>query len=128
MAQGLTMQYAKENGLDLLAISAGIFPEGERISENAAQVLSEEGIDMSFHKPRKLNQTDIDKADIVVCMSKQHAYAIVSIFPAAADKIKIMGKNGIPDPYGGDYNLYKTCMLEIKNQIPRLVIDLLEVK
>ncbi len=128
MAQGYTMKYAKEHGLDLLTLSAGIFPDGDSVAENAGTVLKEEGIDMSFHKPRQINQTDIEKADLIVCMSKQHAYAVVSIYPSAADKICIMGKNGIPDPYGGDYNLYKTCFEEIKKQVPRLVIDLFEVK
>ena len=128
MAQGLTMKYAEDHGLELLVLSAGIFPDGERIADNAAAVLKEKGIDMSFHKPRKLNQTDVDNADLIVCMSKQHAYAVVSIYPSAANKIKIMGKNGIPDPFGGDYGLYKNCLDLINDQIPRIVIDLLEVK
>lgn len=128
MAQGLTMKYAKDNGLELLVLSAGIFPDGDSISEIAKKVLMEEGIDMSFHKPRKINQTDADKADLIVCMSKQHAYALISIFPNTADKIVIMGKNGISDPFGGDYYMYKTCLEEIKKQIPHIIVDLFEVK
>ena len=108
IAQGLTNKYAKDNGLDISAVSAGIFPEeNATISPNAYKVLLEEGIDMSYHRARKITEGDIDNANAVICMSKQHAYAVISIFPNSANKVYIMGENGIPDPYGGNLEMHE---------------------
>ncbi len=118
IAQGLTNKYAKEQGLDISAVSAGIFPEeNSAISQYAHMVLLEEGIDMSYHRARKITEGDIDNATVVICMSKQHAIAVVSIFPNCANKVYVMGENGISDPYGGNLEMYKFCKENIRKNI-----------
>ena len=127
IAQGLTNKYAKENGLDISAVSAGLFPEeNASISQNALKVLQAEGIDMSYHRARKITEGDIDNANAVICMSKQHAYAVISIFPNAASKVYIMGGNGIAD-YGGNIDMYEYCKENIKKNI-KWAVSLLEEK
>ncbi len=128
MAQGLTNKYAKEHGLDISAISAGIFAEENLgISENANKVLHKEGIDMSYHKARQITEGDIENASVIICMTRQHALAVVSIYPQSASKIHVIGKGGISDPYGGNEEMYRLCMESIKQYIPR-VIELAEGK
>lgn len=119
IAQGLTNKYAKEHNLDITALSAGIFPEeGVGLSANAHKTLLIEGIDMSYHKARKVTEGDIANSCVIICMSKQHAFAVVSIFPNATDKVYVMGKDGIADPYGGNIDMYNYCKERIKKYIP----------
>jgi ribose 5-phosphate isomerase B len=59
-------------------------PEGEPASANAAQVLKKDyGIDISAHKARKISAKMVEKADVVLAMTKVHNEKIISYFPQA---------------------------------------------
>jgi len=127
IAQGLTIKYVEENNLSINVISAGLFPDSDSVSQYALDVLNDEGIDLSFHTPRQINRNDIQLADKVVCMSDKFAIPLIEIYPECADKIEIIGNSGISDPYGGNIDMFKNCLIEIKKYIPRIVLDVAEV-
>ena len=43
--------------------------------------------------------------------------AIVSIYPASADRLYLLGE-GIDDPYGGNLEMYRRCRDKIQAALP----------
>lgn len=90
---------------------------GDTASENAVLVLQKNGIDISSHRSRQINNYIIDEADRIICLAKSHYDAL---FPIAGKKLILMG-NGIPDPYMGNEKVYTICADSIENEIDNLL-------
>lgn len=104
------------------AKSAGIYTEdGAAPSENAVKAMKKYGIDISEHKAKQISPEDIINADKIYAMTTRHAAILKEIFPEKADNIFILG-NGIPDPFGGDEELYLKCAEEIKKFVSEIEI------
>jgi arsenate reductase len=58
---------AKERGLDILADAAGTEPQ-ELVSPAVVKLLSEEGLDVSQHKPRRVSELELKTALRVVSL------------------------------------------------------------
>ncbi|MBP5245957.1 MAG: low molecular weight protein arginine phosphatase [Clostridia bacterium] len=120
MAQALLGNEAKKRGLDIIALSAGIFAnEGEKYSENARLALKEKGIDFDGSS-KKLGKKDLEECDFAFGMNSSVAHALCASFPESAEKIYVFPKE-ISDPYGKDLNAYKDCLEEIKSGIDLIV-------
>ena len=117
MAQGLMNHLSNEKELAVQATSAGLAADGEPIAENALAALQELGIDMSYHRSRPLNENDIENANAIFCMTQRQMMAIVSIYPASADRLYLLGE-GIDDPYGGNLEMYRRCRDKIQAALP----------
>lgn len=127
IAQGLAIKYIDDNNLNVNVVSAGLFPDSDKVSEYALEVLKKEGIDLSFHIPRAINANDVQLADKIVLLSDKYAVPLIEIYPESANKICVLGDKGIADPYGGDITMFENCLNEIKKYIPRIVLDTVEV-
>lgn len=120
--------------------SAGIFAEdGEPPSENAVRVLKEGwGIDISAHKAKTINPSDLAEADLVLTMTRSHRDSLLSVFPEYSSKIfalkeylynKDTGTAGvqkgkildISDPYGMPAEVYERCAEEIEKVLEMLL-------
>lgn len=114
MAEG----YLESKNLpDLKIESRGFSGEGLPVSENSQKVMAEKGIDISFHKSRQLNLSDIGWADKIIYMSETHK-TLLSLY-APEEKLSVLG-GGISDPYGGDIEEYRRCRDEIFYEIDKL--------
>ncbi len=121
MAQGLMNQFSHKKGLDIQATSAGIaVNEGMLISANAMDAMSEEGIDMSYHRARQLTSNDISNANVIFCMTDAHVATVAAIYPQAMDKLYVLGR-GISDPFGGDLDMYRLCRDQIQAELLNVV-------
>ena len=90
------------------ADSAGLSArEGEDASRQACTVMAERGIDLTCHSAKTLNAAQVREAGIIVPMSEGHGAAILRRYPEAAGKIRFLGP--VPDPYGGDEDVYRRC-------------------
>lgn len=96
-------------------------------------LLEEEGIDVSFHRARKLTREMIKQADLILVMTADHEKAVREAAPEALDRIKLLkeftgdvsnGKN-ITDPFGGSLQVYRETLQEIRTSVLKL-IDKLE--
>ena len=103
---------------DINAKSCGFMLKGEPVSENAAAVMSEIGVDISAHKSRLVSK-DLLGADKIYCMGKAHKDALIGA-GVNADKISVLG-GGISDPFGGDISVYRACRDEIINAVDNLL-------
>ena len=122
MAEAVFNRLTWEDG-KFFATSCGIYGDGvSQISENARIVLKELGINFnSVSTP--VSEEILRKADTVICMTKNHASMLLSMFPQYADKIFVMPKD-ISDPFGGDIEVYRKCRDEITECI-KIIINTL---
>lgn len=68
----------------LIALSAGTMGwNGAPATDHAVEVLARRGIDMRHHVSRRLTSDDIDAADLVIAMTRIHAWATHAHHPGA---------------------------------------------
>ncbi len=102
--------------------SAGIYAmNGSDISENAKQVIVENGIEYT-HFSRSLSEDDLRWADLVLTMTTAHKNLLLNTYPFAADKtftfkeyIRPYGSHDVSDPFGGDVSQYRKTFMELKS-------------
>ena len=102
-----------------VAASAGIAASGSPISENARLALERRGVapvganDYTAHISRQVSEAEIARAARVYFISRRHQLALISAFPAYAEKIFALPVD-IADPYGGDLATYEACLSDIE--------------
>ncbi len=124
MAEMLFNDMALRRGIGALACSAGIRAlGGMSISQNAKIALQEQGIDASEHAARQLTPQLVNTADRIFCMSAAHASAVKAIAPTK--DVRVLGDDGIPDPYGLPLHNYEDTLESIKEAIAD-ILDTIE--
>ena len=119
MASAICNKIAEEKKLDITSSSAGLaaFP-GDEASANAVKDLSEIGIDLSTHRSRPINQYLLDESDYIVGMSPSHINALLPY--TEKDKL-LYFPGGIPDPYGGDLDIYRRTRDKLRSGIEEML-------
>ena len=121
MAEALFKDILKNRAIDDIEVgSAGLFAlEGDKASNEAIEVLKEDGIDLSRHRARLLNGQLLLDIDLVFTMTKAHKEAVLERFPRMRGKVYTVkeyayGKDGdISDPYGMGLKAYEVAKDEI---------------
>lgn len=119
MAMFLFNKIAKERNLDWIADSAGLAAYGDPINPNSAKSLAKIGIENTDYTSKGLTYYMADEADLIVVMTNEHKAALINA-GVDSEKILILG-DGIPDPYGGDEDLYFNCLEKISEGIEELL-------
>ncbi|HBN5083279.1 TPA: low molecular weight protein arginine phosphatase [Listeria innocua] len=104
---------------DLEVRSAGTRAlDGVTISENSREILLQMNLP-GEHAAKKITEADIDWADEVYVMTKNHQAELKSIFPAASNKIQLISEDetDITDPFGGPIEQYEITYYELKSAI-----------
>ena len=131
MAEGMTRALAKQKGLDVTTLSAGLFAAyGAKVSPEAV-IAVKELVDISGHESRPVKVEFIEASDLIIGMTEDHKKVLLRQFPEAADKIKTLaewgGQSGdVADPYGGSQEVYNQCAEQMYNLI-NAGLDSLEV-
>lgn len=120
MAEGICRALSeKNNTTETVAESAGLAAfAGDSASEYAVEVLREINIDISTHRASPLTLYRVENADVVVCMTQQHRDAVKRTCP---DAFVLVPGSGVPDPYGGDLNVYRACRDFLIDYIEKLL-------
>lgn len=95
--------------------SAGLFANGEPISQGSLNALGELGIDYSHHISRQITGEDIEWADRIYCLSPSHLLALES-----TGKAFLLGE-GISDPFGSGIEIYRSCRDQINGAIEKII-------
>ncbi len=141
MAQALFMQLAAERRLDVEVESAGVsagFDEGA--TDQTVQVLSEQGIDVGDHRSRRLNPELLERADLVLVMTRAQKELIHDRFPDAADKVLLLKEYSeqevtdttensntvgssmdVSDPFGQTPDVYRATAAELRELLEPIV-------
>ena len=105
--------------------SAGIFAQnGQKPSENAVSAMKENGIDIKSHRSKGLTPEAIERAELILTMTKSHKNALLNLDSSLSGKVMTLsefaGEDGeIPDPFGGDLDTYRSCAKEIKRLVKK---------
>jgi glycine hydroxymethyltransferase len=114
--------------------SAGVAaPQGMPASEEAVQALAEWKLDLGGHRSKPLSPRLVDEAALIVVMTATHAQAVVSRFPEARGKVRMLTSfgasrqpEGIPDPIGLSLDVYRHTRDRIDSAVADVVLYLRE--
>jgi protein-tyrosine-phosphatase len=125
MAAALFRARAAREGYAVRVESAGTWGvEGAPASPLAQEVMAERGVTLDDHIARTVNGEMLERADLVIVMTRSHRDAILAEFPFARSKIQLMSMlNGIEydiaDPYGKPRNAYELCAEDLDQLLER---------
>ncbi len=101
--------------------SAGIAPYGDSATEETIQVMEQEGIDLSGHKPKNVAALSLRDFDCIVAMdSLVYRYLNEN---CRVPKIKLIGWN-IHDPFGQNIDVYQQSFEAIRSHMEDFVAQL----
>lgn len=102
------------------ASSAGTHAlDGNPASEFSVVACGEQGVDISGHRARRLDDRIARKSDLIVCMEPAHIEIVFSLNPSAVGKTHNLadfsgGKlKKIADPYGCSLREYRQCFQDV---------------
>lgn len=104
--------------VDIEVVSAGISAwDGSPASEGSFLVALERGLDLSSHRAKLLTAGDVQAADVILAMSRQHVRHVGQLGGhTKAHLIREYGGEGstvdVPDPFGGDVEGYRSAAAE----------------
>lgn len=103
----------------IFAMSAGIAAGGGPASPMAIAVLQEMGLDLRNHESCAISEKEIESADLILAMTRNHLQAIMAKWPAAAKKAVLLHPNGedVSDPYGGPISMYRDSAQKISSYL-----------
>lgn len=136
MAEGLLRHYWGMSGRNNLVVSSmGIYGlNSQPATEFAQQVCLGRGVDISGHRSRPLDFSELAEADIVLTMDiTQKEYVRLFVLPCR-EKTFLLGawpgkeskKSVIDDPMGGSQNVYVRSFETIDKNIKRIMPYLVE--
>jgi len=131
MAEGILKEKLKQlNKKDINVSSAGIQAfEGEPANKMAIKVLENRGIDIKSHRAKQLTEEIVSQSDLIFAMTSSHEKVINDYINKSIWKTsqhpKIFNMD-IDDPYGMDYQVYEQTMIEIDEEINKIVDKLIK--
>jgi protein-tyrosine-phosphatase len=103
--------------------SAGVWAaDGSPASTYAVDELAQRGIDLRDHRSRTITRCQLEAADLVLVMTRNHAEALSAAFPAQAHKVHLVSEMvgrvyDIADPYGGTRMEYAHTAKELEQLV-----------
>jgi protein-tyrosine-phosphatase len=118
IGQALLRRRLKREGLsDWEVESAGTWTvDGASASAHAIQLMAEQGVDLAAHRSRGVDEGILERADLILVMTRSHIEALRLEFPDQARKIYMLSemvdghRYDIKDPYGGSLTDYEVCV------------------
>ena len=105
--------------------SAGILQKeaGQPVGEYAIAAMAERGIDLTSHQSRWIGEVDLDKFDLVICMTPGISEIVKTRVSADMEVIVANEENdGVPDPYpNGQLREYQQCLETLERVAERIV-------
>jgi protein-tyrosine-phosphatase len=133
MAAHLARAKFLEMNLPHTVDSAGTFAGyGQPMTQYAVDAMIRRQIPVQPHQSKPVTPDLIEKADLVLTMTRHHARDLKERFPQAAEKIYPLrayvadtpdeagAECGIVDPFGGDDTHYESCAKELEQLIDQL--------
>lgn len=128
MAEAAARHEIEQRGWQHVAIrSAGTAADlGLPASQAAIEAAAEVGLDLSAHRSRTLTPNLLDWADLILTMGTSHQRLVAQL--GAAEKTATLGDfaagaegagEGVPDPYGGDLDIYRETLGEVRYLVGR---------
>jgi len=117
--------------IDSIAVSsAGLFAyPGSPPDPQMVDFLTQMEIPMTEHEAKQITKQDVDWADLIMVMEKDHTDTINKLWPDAKDKVELLGNfiaegqnpDDIIDPFGKTPYHYRLAQSQISLAIKNLV-------
>jgi protein-tyrosine phosphatase len=122
---GCAMEELEDRGVMVASAGIAAMPGGHATPE-AAQVMSEYGIDLHLHETQPLTEPLVRQADRIFAMTQSHRDAIVAQWPHASERTHLLSRDGsdVADPIGGPLERYQRCAARIQIEVKSLVNQL----
>jgi protein-tyrosine phosphatase len=107
--------------------SAGISAMlGGRAAAEAVDVMGRRGLDLTRHESQPLTAQLVRQADVIFAMTRSHLSAIVSQWPEAALRVKLLSYDelDIADPIGSPLPVYERCADQLDAALVKRVEEL----
>jgi protein-tyrosine phosphatase len=115
-------------GRGLTVLSAGLAagPGGPAAPE-AVETARDLGADLSGHSSRPLTPELAAQADFLVAMTRGHLRAVADHFERLGARPRLLCRDGqdVPDPIGGDREVYRQCAAQIVRSLEGLAAEVL---
>lgn len=112
--------------------SAGTWASaGQPASHYSIEVLAEQGLDISGHISRTVDDQLLEESDLILCMELGHVEALKTEFPQYASRTYLLSEMAgqrfsIDDPFGGPRPDYEKMVAEltdlIEDGLPRTIM------
>jgi protein-tyrosine phosphatase len=98
---------------------------GDRASAEAVAAMARRGIDLGSHVSRPVASLDISVFDRIYTVSSRHA-AFVRAQGVPAERIAVVSadRGGVPDPWGGDAQVYEATARHLEAEVARISANL----
>ena len=113
---------------DLQVRSAGLDATPDRPADpTAVQCARRFGVDLSVHRTRRLDRSDIEEADVLLAMEIDHVVEILRLFPQYRHKVYLFGcltdENplDVADPVYAPKDVFEACFERIDRGVRRIV-------
>ena len=119
-ANDISIDQLAQHGIHIC--SAGISAtKGSLAADQAINVLSNRGLDLTCHSSQPLSYVLANSADLILTLSHSHQHAIVNAWPEFADKTSLLAHDGsnVSDPIGGSYEIYQQCAAQIDTHLDK---------
>jgi protein-tyrosine phosphatase len=110
-----------------IVLSAGLAAMmGGGPAAEAVEVAHEMGADLTGHLSRPLTAKVVAQADYLVAMTQGHLLALADQFPGVGPRPRLLCADGtdLPDPIGGDQDVYRDCARQILQHVERFLAEL----
>ena len=135
MAKVILENLLEENNLQdqFYVNSAGIISlGGAPASKMAVEVCRDKGLNLSTHQSKRLTDSIIQDADIIIVMEQMHKELILKANTVENNKIRLLSEFArdrsmgldIEDPYGGNKDQYEKAYIDIEFCLKGLVSEL----
>jgi protein-tyrosine phosphatase len=127
LAEELACQAAELPQKGYVLLSAGLAATtGAPATSEAEDAVRELGADLTGHMSRPLTPALATQADYLIAMTQGHLTSLASRHASAGTELRLLSANGedLPDPIGGDMQVYRRCAERIWQDLKRLVPEL----
>jgi protein-tyrosine-phosphatase/tRNA A37 threonylcarbamoyladenosine synthetase subunit TsaC/SUA5/YrdC len=118
---------AEDSYVPVVVISAGISAGGGPASPQAVAAMSERGLSLDEHQSCAVSEKEIDSADLILTMTRNHLQVIISRWPQSSKRAHLLSPEGIDvsDPFGGPVAVYREVAKQIDEYLDSWVEKLL---
>ena len=118
LREQLRQKMGSEDAVRVLSagVAAGI---GSGASPQAIEVMGDQGLDLTGHSSRPLDDAVMNVADLVLTMTRGHRAAILAAWPDMHDRVHTLRRDGgdISDPVGMPVEVYESCAEQIDREL-----------